>query len=78
MVLCLDVSSCELDCLLNILKAPELKELQKTFNINSNKTKPEMIKSFIKLAKNQQTCSGNSMISNLKEWFVIFNYNYLI
>lgn len=68
----LDVISCELDCLLNILKVHELKQLQKTFNINStsgkSQTKPEMIKSFINLVKNQKTFCGNST-SNLKEWF---------
>ncbi|KAL4121330.1 hypothetical protein QTP88_013864 [Uroleucon formosanum] len=65
-----DVISCELDCLLNILKSQELKELQKTFNIklssSKSQTKPEMIKSFINLVKNQKTFCGNST-SNLKE-----------
>lgn len=65
-----DVISCELDCLLNILKTQELKELQKTFNIklssSKSQTKPIMIKSFINLVKNQRTFCGNS-ISNLKE-----------
>ncbi|VVC25455.1 VRR-NUC domain [Cinara cedri] len=64
-----DVTSCELDCLLNILKSHELKQLQKIFNINLNsnkKTKPEMIKSFINHVKNQRTFCGNS-INNLKE-----------
>lgn len=73
----LDVMSCELDCLLNILKSQELKELQKSFNINLNssksKTKPEMIKSFLNLVKNQRTFCGNSM-QNLKERFVVLNY----
>lgn len=57
--------------MLNILKASELKELQKTFNINNNqtKTKPEMIRSFIKFVKNQRTFCGNS-VYNLKERFV--------
>lgn len=73
----LDVNSCELECLLNILKSQELKELQKSFNINliSNKrnTKPEMIKSFLQLVKNQKTFCGNS-IQNLKERLVELNY----
>lgn len=71
--LLLDVTLCELDCLLNILKSQELKQLQKTFNINlnSNKsnTKSVMINSFINLMKNQKTFCGNS-ISNLKERLV--------
>ncbi|XP_022164341.1 fanconi-associated nuclease 1-like [Myzus persicae] len=65
-----DVIFCELDCLLNILKSQELKELQKTFKIklssSKSQTKPEMIKSFINLVKNQRTFCGNSA-SNLKE-----------
>lgn len=76
----LDVTSCELDCLLNILKSHELKQLQKTFNIylnSSKKTKPEMIKSFIHHVKNQQTFCGDS-VNNLKEQFVIFIYYILI
>lgn len=77
----LDVMSCELDCLLNILKSQELKELQKTFNINlsssKSKTKPEMIKSFLNLVKNQRTFCGNS-IQNLKEWFVELNFFFLL
>lgn len=72
--------SCELDCLLNILKSQELKELQKSFNINlsssKSKTKPEMIKSFLNLVKNQRTFCGNS-IQNLKEWFVKLNNIYI-
>lgn len=65
-----DVTSCELDTLLNILKTQELKELQKTFNIklsfSKGQTKPAMIKSFVNLVKNQRTFCGNST-SNLKE-----------
>lgn len=65
-----DVISCELNCLLNILKSQELKELQKTFNINlsssKSQTKPVMIKSFINLVQKQRTFCGNSS-SNLKE-----------
>uniref|UniRef100_A0A2S2PDF8 Fanconi-associated nuclease n=1 Tax=Schizaphis graminum TaxID=13262 RepID=A0A2S2PDF8_SCHGA len=65
-----DVTSCELNTLLNILKTQELRELQKTFNIklssSKSQTKPEMIKSFINLVKNQRTFCGNST-SNLKE-----------
>ncbi|XP_025420501.1 uncharacterized protein LOC112690664 isoform X2 [Sipha flava] len=65
-----DVYSCELDCLLNILKAHELKKLQKTFKINSasnkSQTKPEMIKSFMNLVNKQRTIRGNSS-TNLKE-----------
>lgn len=68
-----DVISCELDCLLNILKSPELKELQKAFNIklssSKSQTKSAMIKSFINLVKNQRTFCGNST-SNLKERLV--------
>jgi len=68
-----DVTSCELDCLLNILKSQELKELQKAFNINlsssKSQTKSVMIKSFTNLVKNQRTFCGNST-SNLKERFV--------
>lgn len=74
----LDVTSCELDSLLNILKSHELKELQKKFNINLNsskKTKPEMIKSFINFVKNQKTISGNP-INILKERFVILKFNF--
>lgn len=73
----LDVLSCDLDCLLNILKTHELKNLQKEFNINStssrSQTKPEMIKSFINLVKNQRTFCGNSS-TNLKKWFVYYIY----
>lgn len=76
----LDVTSCELDCLLNILKTPELKQLQKIFNINLNSnisnTKPEMIKSFIKLTKNQTTFCGSS-VSNLKQRFAILIFHSL-
>ncbi|CAI6349563.1 unnamed protein product [Macrosiphum euphorbiae] len=65
-----DVTSCDLDVLLNILKSQELKDLQKLFNIklssSNSQTKPEMIKSFIKHVKNQRTFCGNS-VSNLKE-----------
>lgn len=84
-----DVISCELDCLLNILRSQELKELQKTFKIklssSKSQTKPEMIKSFINLVKNQRTFCGNST-SNLKErlvkgYFIILHnldsYKYL-
>lgn len=73
--------SSELECLLNILKMQELKDLQKIFNINLNntksKTKPEIIKSFINLVKQQKTFCGNS-VNNLKKRFVILNYVYFI
>jgi len=76
-ILFLDVTSCELDCLLNILKSQELKELAKSFNINLGfnkiKTKPEMIKSFINLVKNQRTFCENP-INNLKKRFVVLIY----
>lgn len=57
--------------MLNILKASELKELQKAYKINSHqtKTKPEMIRSFVELIKNQRTFCGNS-VCNLKKRFV--------
>lgn len=77
MYLLLDVISCELDSLLNILKSHELKKLQKTFNINSSSSKsqnkPEMIKSFINLVRNQRTFCGNST-TNLKGWSVNYIY----
>jgi len=61
-----------------MLKSHELKELQKSFKINSksnkNMTKPEMIKSFINFVKNQTTISGKTMNDNLKNWFVVFVY----
>lgn len=61
--------------MLNILKASELKELQKTYKINSHqtKTKPEMIRSFTKLVKNQKTFCGNS-VCNLKKGFVYISF----
>jgi len=80
-ILSLDVTSCEFDCLLNILKSHELKELAKSFNINLGfnkiKTKREMIKSFINLVKNQRTFCGNP-INNLKKRFVILIYIFCI